>query len=343
MIDRRFFHRSGPFSLGYVAERVSGQLSHPAAADAMAHDIAAPECAGRSDLSIFSDTRYQDACARSSALAVVTTHQLAELLPDEQNILFVSQPRLASAQISQLFYPHAPLEAHIHASAKIDPTAVIGAGSQIDGGAVIGGNVTVGARCHIGAGAVLDHGVTIGDDCCIGATTTISHAKIGSRVRIKTGVSIGGEGFGFVPSPTGLLRMSQLGCVVIEDDVEIGGNCAVDRGSLGDTVIGSGTKIDNLVQVAHNVHIGKNCVIAGQAGVAGSTTIGDEVMIGGQVAVGDHLTIGSRAKIAGKSGVMRDIAAGETVGGYPAVPIRLWHRQTVALLQLLNRKPKAER
>ncbi len=342
MIDQRFFHRSGPFSLGYVAERVGGQLSHPAAADAMALDIAEPEHAGPNEISIFSDTKYQSACIKSSACAVVTTRRMAELLPDSQNILYVSQPRLASAQISNLFYPPEPLEARIHATAQIDPSAVVGAGSQIDSGAVVGSDVTIGARCHIGAGAVVGHGVTIGDDCCIGANTTISHAKIGSRVRIKTNAGIGGEGFGFVPSPTGLLRMSQLGCVIIEDDVEIGGNCTVDRGSLGNTVIGAGTKIDNLVQVAHNVRIGKNCVIAGQAGVAGSTTIGDEVMIGGQVAVADHLTIGSRAKIAGKSGVMRDMTEGEIVGGCPAMPIRLWHRQTVALLQLLNRKPKAE-
>lgn len=342
MIDQHFFHRSGPFSLGFVAEIVSGQLSNPATNEMLVHDIADPENAGQHDLSVFSDAKYRDACVKSHACALVTTRQMAALLPGKDNILFVSQPRLASAQISNLFYPPAPLEARIHPSAQIDPSAVIGAGSQIDGGVVIGGNVVIGARCHIGAGAVIGCGVTIGDDCCIGASTAISHAKIGSRVRVSTCVSIGGEGFGFVPCPTGLLKMSQLGRVIIEDDVDIGGNCAVDRGALGDTVIGRGTKIDNLVQIGHNVHIGKFCVLAGQAGVAGSTTIGDEVMIGGQVAVADHLTVGSRARIAGKSGVMRDVAEGETVAGYPALPVRIWHRQSVALMQLINRKPKTD-
>lgn len=342
MIERHFFHRGGPFSLGFVAEHVSGQLSDPAATNVMVHDIALPEHAGRNDLSIFSDAKYQCACMNSSACAVVTTREMAELLPGKQNILFVSQPRLASAQISLLFYPPRPIDAGIHPGAQVDPTAVIGAGSQIDAGAVIESGVTIGARCHIGSCAVIGRGVTIGDDCRIGATTTISCAKIGSRVNISTAVSIGGEGFGFVPGPAGLVRVSQLGCVVIEDDVEIGSNCAVDRGALGDTFIGAGTKIDNLVQVGHNVSIGRNCVIAGQAGIAGSTTIGDQVMIGGQVAVSDHLNIGSRAKIAGKSGVIRDVADGETVGGYPAMPVRLWHRQTVALNQLSARKPKGE-
>ncbi len=342
MIERHFFHRSGPFTLGFIAKHVSGQLSDLANTDVMVRDIAPPECAGQNDLSVFSDTKYQGACMESHACAVVTTRQMAELLPGKQNILFVSQPRLASAQISLLFYPPPPLEAGIHPGAHVDPTAVIGAGSQIDAGAVIERDVTIGARCHIGSCAVVGHGVTIGDDCRIGATTTICCAKIGSRVNISTAVSIGGEGFGFVPCPTGLLRVSQLGCVIIEDDVEVGSNCAIDRGALGDTVIGAGTKIDNLVQVGHNVRIGKHCVIAGQAGIAGSTTIGDEVMIGGQVAVSDHLTVGSRARIAGKSGVARDVAAGETVGGYPAMPIRVWHRQTMALTQLAARKPKPE-
>ena len=343
MIDQHFFHRSGPFSLGRVAEAVGGQLSNPAAADVMVHDIADPEHAGQNDLSVFSDAKYQDVCVKSHACAVVTTRQMAELLPGKQNILFVAQPRLASAQISNLFYPPKPLEARIHASAQIDPSAVIGGGSQVDACAVIESNVVIGARCYIGACAVIGSGVTIGDDCRIGATTTISHAKIGSRVRLSTAVSIGGEGFGFVPCPTGLLKMSQLGRVIIEDDVDIGSNCAVDRGALGDTVIGRGTKIDNLVQVGHNVRIGKYCVFAGQAGVAGSATIGDEVMVGGQVAISDHLTVGSRARIAGKSGVMRDVAEGETVAGYPAVPVRVWHRQTIALTQLSSRKPKPER
>jgi UDP-3-O-[3-hydroxymyristoyl] glucosamine N-acyltransferase len=133
------------------------------------------------------------------------------------------------------------------------------------------------------------------------------------------------------------LRIAQLGRVIIEDDVQIGSNSAVDRGAMGDTIIGAGTAIDNLVQIAHNVRIGRHCVLAGQVGIAGSTTLGDRVMVGGQTAINEHVTVGSDARIAGKSGVMRDVAPGEAVGGYPAMPIRQWHRQTLALAQLAKR------
>jgi UDP-3-O-[3-hydroxymyristoyl] glucosamine N-acyltransferase len=250
--------------------------------------------------------------------------------------MFVKDPRLAYARVGHLFFPQSALEPGIAPTARVHPAARIGHGSQIDAGVVVGRGVEIGRRCHVGFNAVIGEGVRLGDDTKIGANTSISHALIGRRVGIETGVTIGSQGFGFVPGPNGFTRMLQLGRVIIEDDVQIGANCAIDRGATGDTVIGSGTVLDNLMHIAHNVHLGRRCVICAQVGIAGSTRVEDGVMMGGQVGVGDHLEVGSRAKIAAKSGVMRNVAPSAVVGGYPAVAIKNWHRQTIGLARLFK-------
>jgi UDP-3-O-[3-hydroxymyristoyl] glucosamine N-acyltransferase len=240
-----------------------------------------------------------------------------------------------------MFYPQPPVEPAIDPRAHVDSGAAIGPGCRIDPGAVVADGAQIGPRCHIGAHTVIAAGVVIGPDARIGPNTTISHALIGARVEIGSCCTIGGPGFGFVAGAAGLLRVPQLGRVLIEDDVKIDANCAVDRGANGDTVIGAGTVIDNLVQVGHNVRIGRHCAIAGQTGIAGSTEIGDGVLIGGQVAISDHLKIGAGARIALKSGVCRDVEPGSSVGGYPAVPVRRWHRQTATLGRLSERPQPA--
>lgn len=337
LTDPRFFHRSGPFALGYIASYIAAEPPDAASAALVIDDIAPLESAGRGDLTVFCDARYVEKFLATEASAIIISRDLARHAPHRCGLLLVEQPRLAYAQIGYLFYPATPLVPGVGAGAVVDPTATIGEGCQIDAGAVISRDVKIGARCHIGSHVLLARGVLIGDDCVIGANTAISHALLGDRIRIETCVTIGSQGFGFVPAKTGLMRMLQLGRVLIEDDVEIGANCAIDRGATGDTLIGAGTVIDNLVQIGHNVRVGRNCILCGQVGIAGSTEIGDGVMIGGQSAISDHLTIGAGARIAGKSGVMRDVAKGEAVGGYPAMPIRQWHKQNSALLRLFRR------
>ncbi len=338
MTDDRFFRRSGPFALGAIASHVGAVLPAGAPEQMQISGIAALETATAGELSVFSDGAHREAFQESHAGVVVTSSSLARAALNGTRLLVVANPKFAFAQIAGLFYPPPKLHVGVHPRAVVEEGAEIGAGSEIAAGAVVGRHARIGARCLIDRNAVIGDGVVMGDDCYVGANSTVSHALFGARVRIAANTSVGGEGFGFVPGPQGLLRVPQIGRVILEDNVEIGNNCAVDRGALGDTVIGAGTAIDNLVQIGHNVRIGKHCVIAGQAGVAGSAVIGDFVQIGGAVAVKDHVTVGDGARVAGRAGVMRDVAAKESVAGIPAVPVREWHRQTLAIEKMGKRK-----
>lgn len=334
MADARFFHRAGPFTLSDIAAVVGAEPLPADDTNISIRDLAPLESAGPEDISVFSDVRYLEMLAPTRAGAVIISRKLAHHAAPLSRLIYVGDPRRAYAQVGRLFYPPKVPDAGVHASANVHASACIGLGTQIDPGAVIGRDVDIGERCHIGANVVIGDGVLIGNDCRIGSNCSISHALIGHRVEIETCVTIGSQGFGFVPGPAGLERMLQLGRVVIEEGVRIGANCAIDRGATEDTVIGTGCVLDNLVHIAHNVRLGRHCVICAQVGIAGSTVVGDGVMMGGQTGVADHLNIGSGAQIAAKSGVMRDVAPRSVVGGFPAIPIKDWHRQTVGIARL---------
>ena len=338
MTDDRFFARRGPFTLGEIASHAGLALPPGAPPLLTIRGVAPLERAQPDELSVFHDPRHASALAAGHAAAVVTSSRLSVYPRNGSWLLLARDPRLAFTLIGLMFYPRHVAQPGIHPSAQVDASAAIGDGCQIDSGVVIGPRAWIGAGTHIHANATIGASVEIGEASSIGAGATITHALIGARARIGSGVVIGSEGFGVVAGPEGLVCAAQIGRVIIGDDVRIGSNCTIDRGAMDDTEIGAGTMIDNLVQIGHNVRIGRNCVFAGQAGVAGSTVIGDNVSVGGQVAISDHLTVGSNARIAGKSGVMRDVAPGETVAGYPAVPVRQWHRQTVWLANA-NRPP----
>ncbi len=334
MADSRFFSVSGPFTVAELAETAQADLLDGADGSKNITEIAPLEAAGGDAISFIDNRRYIEAFTKTGAGACIAAPKLAERAPPGTSILLSETPYLAFARVARAFYPSPTVEAGISPGATIDAMATFGKGCRIDPGAVIGAHSEIGERCHIGANAVIGKGVVIGDDCVVGPCASLSHSKLGDRVYIFPGARIGQDGFGFASSDAGHLRIPQIGRVIIHDDVEVGANTTIDRGSGSDTIIGAGCMIDNQVQIAHNVHLGRCCVIVSQVGISGSTKLGDFVVCAGQVGLAGHLTIGDGVTLAARAGVIHDLEAGGTFGGAPAIPIMQWRRQTVALARL---------
>jgi UDP-3-O-[3-hydroxymyristoyl] glucosamine N-acyltransferase len=336
MADRRFFKVGGPFSLRQLAEVTGASLAEGADPDVLITDVAPLTAAGPGQLSFLDNRKYVDAFAASRAGAAVVHPDLAGRAPAGMALLLSKTPYKAYALAAQAFYPTPRGSGRVHGAAVVDPTATLGADCDVGPGAVIEAGVCLGARCRVAANAVIGENAVLGDDCTVGANASLSHCLIGARVVIYPGARIGQDGFGFAMDRAGHVRVPQLGRVVIGDDVEVGANATIDRGAGPDTVIGSGTMIDNLVQIGHNVEIGAGCVVIAQAGISGSTKLGDFAILAAQGGIAGHLTIGAGARIAAQSGVMRDVGPREEVMGSPAFPIKQHFRQ-VALLQRMAR------
>ncbi len=334
MPDPRFFSPRGPFTLARLAKLARAELGPGARSDREFRDVDPLDAAGPESVSFLDNRRYLDSFSRSRAGACLVHPDLADRAPKGMELLLTKDPYRAYAHVAGVFYPPPDPKSGIAQGAIVDGTANLGAECCVESGAVIGARANIGQRCRIGANAVIGSAVVIGDDCVIGACASLSHCLVGDRVVVYPGARIGQDGFGFAPGEEGHLRIPQVGRVVIHDDVEIGANATVDRGSGPDTVIGPGCMIDNLVQIAHNVQLGKGCIIVAQVGISGSTKLGDYVISGGQAGLAGHLKIGSRSRIAAQAGVMRDTEAGRAYGGSPAVPAREWHRQTIALARI---------
>jgi UDP-3-O-[3-hydroxymyristoyl] glucosamine N-acyltransferase len=338
MADPRFFNVAGPFTVAEIAKRVGAELGGAGEGARVLHDVAPLETATARDLSFLDNRHYIERFRETRAGAVIVNAKLAPEAPKGTTLLVTPQPYRAYAIAAQAFYPEPPPQPGIAPTAIIDKSATLGEGCAIEHNAVIGPDAQIGKRCAIGANAVIGASVVLGDDVRVGANATLSHCILGARVRIYTGVRIGQDGFGFAPDPDAPVKVPQLGRVIVGDDVEIGANTTIDRGAGPDTIIGSGTMIDNLVQIGHNVQIGRCCVVVAQVGISGSTRLGDYVMMGGQSGLAGHLTIGDGAKIGAQAGVMRDVEKGEAVLGSPAMPIKEFHYLTAYIRRLAAKK-----
>ena len=282
--------------------------------------------------------KYLPQLATTAAGACLVAPALAARVPATTAALVTKKPYHGFARALTLFYPSAlqPMAATPGAP-PIDPTANLEDGVLIEPGAVIGREAQIGAGTRIAAGAVIGARVTIGRNCYIGALATVTHALVGDRVIIHSGVRIGQDGFGFAMGPGGHLKVPQIGRVIIQDDVEIGANTTIDRGALKDTMIGEGTKIDNLVQIGHNVVIGRHCVIVAMCGISGSTELGDYVVMGGQSGTVGHIKIGNGAQVGGASHPTHDVPAGARYFGTPAKSLREAAREQALIKRLAAR------
>ncbi|MCB1782887.1 MAG: UDP-3-O-(3-hydroxymyristoyl)glucosamine N-acyltransferase [Alphaproteobacteria bacterium] len=336
MPDPRFFQKNRSYTARELAEEFSCDL-HGGNPDNILYDVFPLQTAQTNHLSFFDNIKYRDDFTKTQAGACFINEEALPFAPEGLACLVTKSPYKAYAKAAQKFYPEAIPAASISENAYIDNAATYGKNCVIEYGAFIGPGVEIGESTWIETGAVIRDNVKIGNNCRIGAQSCVSHSLIGDHVRLYPGTKIGQDGFGFAIDPAGHIKVPQLGRVIIEDHVEIGANTTIDRGAGPDTVIGQGTWIDNLVQIGHNVKIGKGCVIVAQVGISGSTIIDDFVAIGGQAGLAGHLKIGKAAKIAAQSGVMSDIPPLAEHMGSPSFPIRQYLRQVAALNRLIKK------
>ena len=340
-----FFERAGPCTLRAIAQTIGAELVDTQDGVREVDDLRPLDLAMPSHLTFFANRKHADKLAATRAGACLIKRADLELLPDGTTAIVADAPHDAFVRAVEILYPTA-LQASITGSEDggdgrlIDPRARISPRARIEPGAIIGREASIGPGTVVAAGAVVGYRVVVGCDCFIGPGVSLTHALVGDRVRLHAGVRIGQDGFGYVLGPRGHLKVPQVGRVVIGNDVEIGANTTVDRGFLRDTVIGDGTKIDNLVQIAHNVVIGRHCVIVSQSGLAGSAELGDFVIMGAHSGVVEHVKIGSGALIAGMAHVKDDVAPGARMGGTPARPFKEWAREIAAIKQLSKRQQR---
>jgi UDP-3-O-[3-hydroxymyristoyl] glucosamine N-acyltransferase len=348
MTEPIFIRARGPVTLAEIAALTGVEVA--GAADPLrAFDGAKPlDVAGPSELSFFENARFRDAFRATAAGACFVRSEDMDDAPGGLELLITKEPYRAYVTVARHLYERELIPGSVFGVRGVDPGASVHSdaeledGVMVDPGAVIGPGAEIGAGSVIGANAVIGAGVRIGRDCSIGPGASILHALIGDRVIVHPGARIGQDGFGYISGRRGHVKVPQTGRVIVQDDVEIGAGTTIDRGAGRDTTIGEGTKIDNQVQIGHNVSIGRHCILVAFVGISGSVKIGDYVMMGGQAGVSEHVTIGDGARIAAASGVIKDVPDGVAVMGAPARPAREFLRTAAALNRLAAKGAKSE-
>jgi UDP-3-O-[3-hydroxymyristoyl] glucosamine N-acyltransferase len=341
MGNRRFFDRPPGLTVAEIVTLTGAEASQATPLSLLMTGVAPVDLAGPADLTFVEGNKFADALRTSRAGACLMPRRFADRAPEGLIVLYTEEPYRAFVAVHRNLYPQSLrptslFEAEgISGGASIHPTARLEGDVTVDPGVVIGPRAEIGAGSLIAANAVIGPDVTIGRDCRIGAGCSITHTLIGDRVVIHPGCLIGQDGFGYTEDAD-QQKIPQTGRVIIQNGVEIGAGTTIDRGGIRDTVIGEGSKIDNLCQIGHNCQIGRHCVIVAQCGLSGSVTLEDFAVLGGSVGLAPHVTIGRGARVAARSGVMGNVPAGETWGGYPAKPRMQWMRQEATLARLAS-------
>jgi UDP-3-O-[3-hydroxymyristoyl] glucosamine N-acyltransferase len=344
MPDPVFFRLAAPLSLADIVALTGATAAEGVDLQATVSGVAPLDRAGPGDLVFLDNPRYAGELSGTRAGACLVAPKFRDRVPAGTAALVTHQPYKAFATVSAALFPDAMRPGSAFGSSGIAPGAFVHPearlepGVTVDPGAIVGPGAEIGSGTVIGANAVIGPQVRIGRNGSVGPNATVLNALVGDRVIIHPGVRIGQDGFGFALGPQGHQKVPQIGRVVIQNDVEIGANTTIDRGANRDTVIGEGTKIDNLVQIGHNVVVGRHCIIVSQVGISGSVTVEDFVALGGQVGVVGHVRIGMGAQVAGSSNIASDVPPGARWGGTPAKPIKEWFRELTLLANLAKRK-----
>jgi UDP-3-O-[3-hydroxymyristoyl] glucosamine N-acyltransferase len=341
MTESHFFKHPSGLTVGEIVSMTGAVPRDGVRLEHRITNVAPVDLAGPADLTFMDSPRFVDKLASTRAGACLMSERFVNRAPSGLMVLQTREPYRAFVAVMRKFYADALTPTSLFESdgvspgAFVHPTARLGSGVRVDPAAVIGPRAEIGAGTVVSANVVIGPEVRIGHDCAIGAGSTITHTLIGDRVIVHPGCHIGQDGFGYLSSAQGHVKVPQVGRVVIHDDVEIGAGTAIDRGGVRDTVIGEGTKIDNLVQIGHNVVIGRHCIIVAQSGLSGSVTLEDFVVLAARVGIHPHVTVGKGAELAARSTLMRDVPQGARWGGFPsAKPIKQFFREMAVLERL---------